>query len=53
MGVLLAPKLFGLVAALLERRTRVACGGAIRLIARKWHLDGANARHAYLDIGNH
>jgi membrane glycosyltransferase len=32
MGVLLAPKLFGLVAALLDRRTRVACGGAIRLV---------------------
>ncbi len=32
MGVLLAPKFFGLVAALIDRRTRVACGGAIRLI---------------------
>jgi membrane glycosyltransferase len=32
MGVLLAPKLFGLVAALVDRRTRTGCGGAVRLI---------------------
>jgi membrane glycosyltransferase len=32
MGVLLAPKLFGLIAALIDRRTRVASGGAIRLV---------------------
>ena len=32
MGVLLAPKFFGLVAALSDRRARAACGGAIRLI---------------------
>jgi membrane glycosyltransferase len=32
MGVLLAPKLFGLVAALIDGPTRAACGGAIRLI---------------------
>jgi membrane glycosyltransferase len=32
MSVLLAPKLFGLVAALVDRRTRKACGGAIRLV---------------------
>ena len=32
MGVLLAPKLLGLVAALIDRPTRAACGGAIRLV---------------------
>ena len=33
MGVLLAPKGFGLIAALLDRRTRAGCGGVVRLIA--------------------
>lgn len=32
MGVLLAPKFFGLLAALFDRRARAACGGVIRLI---------------------
>jgi membrane glycosyltransferase len=32
MGVLLAPKFFGLIFALIDRQTRVACGGAIRLV---------------------
>jgi membrane glycosyltransferase len=32
MGVLLAPKLFGLIAALLDGSTRRACGGAVRLM---------------------
>jgi membrane glycosyltransferase len=32
MGVLLAPKLFGLIAALIDGRTRRACGGTIRLV---------------------
>jgi membrane glycosyltransferase len=32
MGVLLAPKIFGLIAALIDRRTRAASGGPIRLI---------------------
>src|SRR5580693_7578944 len=32
MGVLLAPKVFGLIAALIDRRTRAASGGPIRLI---------------------
>jgi membrane glycosyltransferase len=31
MGVLLAPKMLGLIAALIDRRTRLASGGAIRL----------------------
>ena len=31
MGVLLAPKLFGLIAALIDRGTRRACGGGVRL----------------------
>jgi membrane glycosyltransferase len=33
MGVLLAPKLLGLVAALIDHRVRAASGGVIRLIA--------------------
>lgn len=33
MGVLLAPKLFGLLVALLSRRIRRACGGGLRLVA--------------------
>jgi membrane glycosyltransferase len=33
MGVLLAPKVFGLIAALLHGATRRGCGGAFRLIA--------------------
>jgi len=33
MGVLLAPKAFGLIAALLDQKTRRGCGGALRLIA--------------------
>jgi membrane glycosyltransferase len=33
MAVLLAPKLFGLITALSDERTRDACGGAVRLIA--------------------
>jgi len=32
MGILLAPKFFGLIVALLDRATRRACGGALRLI---------------------
>jgi membrane glycosyltransferase len=32
MGVLLAPKLFGLIAALIDAPTRRACGGALRLV---------------------
>jgi len=32
MSVLIAPKIFGLLAALLDGRTRRACGGAIRLV---------------------
>ena len=32
MAVLLAPKLFGLLIALLQRRTRQHCGGVIRLL---------------------
>jgi membrane glycosyltransferase len=32
MSVLIAPKIFGLIAALLDGRTRRACGGAIRLV---------------------
>jgi membrane glycosyltransferase len=32
MGVLLAPKLFGLIAALVDARTRRGAGGALRLI---------------------
>ena len=33
MGVLLAPKLFGLLVALFSRRIRRACGGGLRLVA--------------------
>jgi membrane glycosyltransferase len=33
MAVLLAPKLFGLIIALLNAQTRKACGGGLRLIA--------------------
>jgi membrane glycosyltransferase len=33
MGVLLAPKFFGLIAALIQTDTRRGCGGAARLIA--------------------
>ncbi|MGD0720347.1 MAG: glucans biosynthesis glucosyltransferase MdoH [Roseiarcus sp.] len=32
MGVLLAPKFFGLIAALIQTDTRRGCGGAVRLI---------------------
>lgn len=32
MAVLLAPKAFGLISALVDARTRQACGGALRLI---------------------
>ena len=32
MGILLAPKFFGLIVALFDRPTRRACGGALRLI---------------------
>ncbi len=33
MAVLLAPKLFGLIIALVQAETRRACGGAVRLVA--------------------
>jgi membrane glycosyltransferase len=33
MGVLIAPKLFGLIAALADRPTRRGCGGGLRLVA--------------------
>jgi membrane glycosyltransferase len=33
MGILLAPKFFGLIVALFDSPTRRACGGALRLIA--------------------
>src|SRR5271154_444331 len=32
MGILLAPKFFGLVAALIDPQTRRGCGGAVRLV---------------------